>query len=70
MKLEIKACIECKYCKDYDKEYKLYGIVRCSHPEIATRPNVIEGGYFEKDVKDASHGGICGIEAKYWEAKE
>ena len=38
--------------------------------EITTRPNVIKGGYFEKDVKDARHGGKCGIEAKYWEAKE
>ena len=67
MKPEIKACAECKYCK----EYKSYVIVRqCSHPKVTTRPNVIDGGYFEKDVKDARHGGKCGIEAKYWEAKE
>ena len=67
MKPEIKACAECKYCK----EYKLHAIVRqCSHPEVTYRPNVIEGGYFEEEVRDARLEGKCGIEAKYWEAKE
>ena len=66
MKPEIKACAECKYCK----EYKLYAIMRCSHPEVTYRPNVIVGGYFEEDLKDARLEGKCGIDAKYWVAKE
>ena len=68
MRPEIKACVECKYCKEYTLYHKGF---QCTHPEITTRPNVIWGGYFEEDVRDARVESKCGfIEAKYWEAKE
>lgn len=70
MKPEIKACAECKYCKEYKIESVLYTTVRqCSHPKVTYRPNVIKGGYYEEGVRHARLEGKCGIGAKYWEAK-
>ena len=66
MRPEIKACKECKYFKQYAQ----YGVTwKCSHPEIV-EPNVIVGGYAEVEAETARHEGKCGIDAKYWEAKE
>ena len=71
MKPEIKACAECKYCKEYTLFNPYHKGFQCTHPEITTRPNVIWGGYFEEDVIDARVESKCGfIEANYWVAKE
>ena len=67
MKPEIKACKECKYFKQYSHYCGVDW--KCSHPEIVV-PSVIVGGYEEVGAYTTRHEGECGIDAKYWEAKD